>query len=122
MRQYCFLLDEHIPRAVARGIERRELMVQVHVLGQAPAPVISTSDPDLLRWIEAHGCLLVTNNRSTMPDHLRDHLAAGHHIPGILIVPRRMSLGLVIEELLLIWGASLPDEYRDLIIHLPLAH
>jgi hypothetical protein len=28
---------------------------------------------------------------------------------------------MVIEELLLIWGASLPDEYRDLIVHLPLA-
>lgn len=121
MSQPCFLLDEHIPRAVARGMERREPAVRVHVLGQSPAPSISTSDPDLLRWIEEQGCLLVTNNRSTMPIHLREHLAAGRHIPGILIVPRRSTLGMVIEELLLIWGASLPDEYRDLIVHLPLA-
>ena len=56
-----------------------------------------------------------------MPNHLRDHLAAGHHIPGILIAPRRLTLGMVIEELLLIWGASLPDGYCDLIVHLPLA-
>ena len=53
-----------------------------------------------------------------MPGHLRDHLAAGGHVPGILVVP--FPLGALVEELILIWGASLPDEYQDQIVYLPL--
>lgn len=111
-------MDEHIPGAVVRGVRRRESSVQIFVIGQANAPNKHTDDPDLLLWIEERGCLLVTNNRSSMPDHLREHLATGHHIPGILVVPRRLSLGNLIEKLLLIWGASFPGEYQDQIVYL----
>ncbi len=55
-----------------------------------------------------------------MPGHLRDHLAAGGHVPGILVVPFPLGIGALVEELILIWGASLPDEYQDQIVYLPL--
>ena len=55
-----------------------------------------------------------------MPGHLRDHLAVGRHIPGILVAPFPLDIGALIEELILIHGASQPDEYRDQIVYLPL--
>jgi hypothetical protein len=55
-----------------------------------------------------------------MPGHLRDHLAAGRHVPGTLVVPFSLDIGALVEELILIWGASLPDEYQDQIAYLPL--
>ena len=121
MSSPCFLLDEHIPHAVARGLRLREPGLQVLILGHPGAPPLTTSDPDLLIWIEEHGCLLVTNNRASMPGHLRNHLAANRHILGILTVPRRFTIGNIIDELHLIWGASLPEEFQDQIVHLPLA-
>jgi len=57
-----------------------------------------------------------------MPGHLQDHLAAGHHIPGIFTLNANMSIGETIEELALIWGASEPDEYADQINYLPVRH
>jgi hypothetical protein len=71
-----------------------------------------------LQWIEQNDYLLVTANRTSMPIHLRDHLAAGHHVPGILILPRQWNLGRVLDELQLIWAASFPDEYCDRIVYL----
>ena len=122
MAHPCFLLDEHIPHAIARGLRLRDPAIQIFVIGgKSGEPGIETPDPDLLRWIEEQDCWLVTNNRSSMPKHLSDHLAAGRHIPGILIVPRRLSLGEIIEELHLVWGASQPDDYRDLIVYLPVS-
>jgi hypothetical protein len=56
-----------------------------------------------------------------MPGHLHDHLAIGLHIPGILVVPRRLALGRVIDQLHLIWLASLPGEYQDQIVYLPIS-
>jgi hypothetical protein len=55
-----------------------------------------------------------------MPVHLQDHLATGHHVPGILTLNPDMTLGATIDELLLIWGASEAEEYRDLLLYLPL--
>ena len=55
-----------------------------------------------------------------MPGHLRDHLAAGRHIPGILVAPFSLNIGALIEELILVWGASQPDGYQDQIVYLPL--
>lgn len=115
-------MDEHIPYAVVRGLALRERAIQVfRVGGDAGEPSISTPDPELLVWLEENDCLLVTNNRSTMPGHLSTHLSTGRHVPGILIVPRRFAVGATIDELHLIWGASQPDEFRDQIVYLPIS-
>ncbi len=55
-----------------------------------------------------------------MPVHLRDHLDAGHHVPGLFILNPNMSIGDTVDELALVCGASESDEYRDLLIYLPI--
>lgn len=54
-----------------------------------------------------------------MPRHLTDYLAQGGHVPGILTLSPDMSMGEVIEQLLLIAGAAHADEYQDQIVYLP---
>ena len=75
---------------------------------------------DILVWCEEHDFMLVTNNRRSMPRHLSDHLAAGRHIPGILVINVSMSMGDTIDELILIARASADEEYQDLIVYLPI--
>lgn len=115
-----FLLDENVPLALQAQLRRREPTIQVSVVGQVDAPPKAAPDSELLYWIEERGCLLVTNNRATMPVHLRGHLAAGRHVPGILILPSPLDLGTVLEDLLLIWAVGRPDEFQDRISYLPL--
>jgi len=116
----CFLLDEHLSRRLHKQLQRREPRMHIWAVGQPGAPPKGTSDSDLLLWIEQAGCLLVTRNRASMPVHLQAHLDAGHHVPGILIISRPLSLGRLLDELHLIWGASLPGEFQDQIVYLPL--
>ena len=121
MSQPCFLLDENMAhRTIRKLLLQREPGIRILAVGQPGAPPLSAPDPELLAWVEEHGCLLVTRNRASMPMHLRNHLAAGRHVPGILIVPQRMSPRQISDQLHLIWGASLPDEYQDQIVYLPL--
>jgi len=113
-----FLLDEHITPVIQSQLAAREPGIHILAIGQPGAPPKGTPDAELLLWIEQHNYLLVTANRSSMPGHLRDHLSAGHHVPGILILPRHWDLSRALDELHLIWTASLPDEYRDQIVYL----
>ena len=115
-----FLLDEHVNRAVQRQVRRRSVELVVLAIGDPEAPPAGTSDPDLLVWLERHGALLVTENRSTMPEHLAVHFAAGHHIPGILWIRPGVRLGRLIEELFLLWSCSTADEYQDAQLFIPL--
>ena len=120
MSLVCFLLDEHVPPFIQAQLARMEPNLRVYAINDGNAPVRGTLDPDILIWIETHDCLLVTNNRASMPGHLADHLARGLHIPGIIQLPRHMNVGAILDDLWLIWAAAQPGEFQDQIVHLPL--
>lgn len=116
-----FLVDENLPPLIAVQLRRHESQLRVLAVHDPGAPIKGTLDPDILVWLEENNCWLVTNNRTSMPGHLQVHLNAGRHVPGIFVTPYPLNLGHLITELLLIWGASLPDEYRDRIVYLPVS-
>jgi hypothetical protein len=115
-----YLLDEHISHVLRRLLAEAEPAMQVHRVGDGIAPPLGTPDPDILLWIEERDLLLLTNNRASMPVHLAAHLRLGHHVPGIIQLPADPDQGLVVTDLILIWGAGLPEEFRDRITYLPL--
>ncbi len=77
-------------------------------------------DEHILTWIEANGCMLITNNRDSMPAHLAAHLAEGRHVRGVLQIPKRPTVDTILGEVLLIWGAGLPGEFQDQMVYPPL--
>jgi hypothetical protein len=115
-----YLLDEHIDPALRTQMLRTAPDLEVWIIGDPGAPPRGTLDPDILIWCEDNDFVLVTNNRRSMPRHLNDHLALGQHVPGILVINPTMTIGQLIDELMLIAGASEANEYRDLILYLPL--
>ncbi len=115
-----YLLDENMAHAVRDQLLLREPRLDILCIGDDTAPPLGTPDPIILEWIEQKGYILISRNRRTIPGHLREHLTAGRHVPGILLLTRRHSLGQLLNDLLLIWNASEPGEYQDRIEYLPL--
>ena len=115
-----FLIDENISPQYRTQLLNHEPSLTVLVIGDEDAPPKSTPDPEILEWCEQHQFILITNNRESMPQHLSDHLSAGHHVPGIFTINLEVPMGKIIEELLLIVGASDEDEYIDQITYIPL--
>ena len=116
-----YLLDENVNELYHDQLLERELGLVTWMIGTPGAPPKGTVDPAILLWCEQNSFILVTNNRKSMPPHLRNHLAQGHHVPGIFVINADMSIGETIEELLLIWGASDETEYRYRISFLPVS-
>jgi hypothetical protein len=115
-----YLLDEHIDPVYRTQLLRADPDLEVWIIGDPGAPPRGTLDPDILVWCEENDFVLVTNNRKSMPRHLRDHLILARHVPGILVVSLTMTMGQLIDELVLIAAASGIDEYHDMILYLPL--
>jgi len=108
-----YLLNEHIAPTYRAQLLRAAPELEVWIVGDPGAPLRGTLDPDNLVWCEEHHFVLVTNNRKSMPRHRADHLALGRHVPGILVINPALAIGELLDELVLIAGASDEHEYRD---------
>jgi hypothetical protein len=115
-----FLLDEHVSRVIQSQLLRLDADIDVIAVGQPQAPPKGMLDPDILLWIERTGYILVTANRRTIPEHVCAHYAEERCIPGILLLRRGASIGVILEQLYLLWSASDAEEYVDRILYLPM--
>ena len=83
------------------------------------ASLAGKDDLEVLGIAAQAGRILVTHDKSTMPDKLGQFVAA-RNSPGVFIVPRGLRLAVVAEELIPIWGASESEEWIDRITYIPL--
>ena len=88
---------------------------------QCPMPnAQGTLDPEILIWCELNNFILVTNNRTSMPIHLAQHLGQNRHIPGIFVFRRKSTIGQMINDLIFIAQLNDSEEFQDCITHIPL--
>jgi hypothetical protein len=116
-----YLLDENLGQRLRKAMRAAAPQITVWCVGDAGTPLLGAKDPEILVWCELYNFILVTDNRRSMPAHLQDHLGAGGHIPGIFVLRPDWGIGETIDELVLIWEASLPGEYRDQMRYLPIS-
>jgi hypothetical protein len=116
-----YLLDEHIPSWLRRELLRLAPGFEVWRVGDLQAPPLGAPDPEILVWCQTYEFILVTNNRKSMPVHLKDHLDRGGGVPGIIVIDPSSSFHELVTDLALISGASLIDEFKDQIRYLPMS-
>lgn len=120
MKNIRYLLDENVSPIFRIELLKREPEIVVWKVGDLLAPPRGTLDPDILDWCEGNSFILITNNRKSMPGHVKEHLNRNKHFPGIIELNPNIPMGESIEELLLIWNASDINEYEDRLIYLPI--
>jgi predicted nuclease of predicted toxin-antitoxin system len=113
------MLDECVPSALARGLRRHLPDVPVLQVGDSDAPPKGTSDAELLAFCEREKRLLITADRATMPDCVKQHLQRGRHSWGVLVVGWDVSLSRILDELSLVYEASEDREWIDVLYYLP---
>ncbi len=117
MRRY--LIDENISPKYSTQLLYHEPSLTVMAIGDDGAPARSTPDPEILKWCEQHYFILVTNDPNSIPKHLTDHWAAGHHVPGVFMINPNVSMGTILRELIRMAGTSEEDQFVDQIVFVP---
>ncbi len=112
------LADENFNNQIVRGILRRNPdvdIVRVQDMGS-----IEADDPTVLEWAAQQGRVVLTHDVATMTNFAYERMQAGLAMPGLFEVSRRVSVGLAIEEILLIAECSLEGEWEGQVRFLPL--
>jgi hypothetical protein len=115
-----FLVDEDTAPYLAHPLRKKSPLLDVICVGEAGAPPKGTPDPDLLLFAEAERRTLISGDHNTMPRHEANHLAAGHHTWGVWLLRPGFSLMDYVDSILVGWGASEAEEWRDIIEWIPL--
>jgi predicted nuclease of predicted toxin-antitoxin system len=103
---------------VVRGLFRQQPdldLVRVQDVGLGTA-----HDRMILAWAAANGRILLTHDRTTMPNFALERVRSGQPIPGVFVMRNKPPLGLMIEEILLVALCSSQDEWKDRVEFLPL--
>lgn len=112
-----FQADASLRYRIVAATIRREPTLDFASASQAG--LAGLPDPEVLAISAKAGRILVTHDFRTMPKHFADFLEAGPS-PGVLLVPQRMPAPVAVEQLILIWAASAPEEWVNRICRLPL--
>ena len=84
------------------------------------AELEGVGDPEVLAAAAQQGRILVTQDIRSMPGHFAAYLHGGGKSPGVFLVPKKLTSGAAIEELLLVWLSSEADEWENPIVWLPM--
>jgi hypothetical protein len=118
-----YLLDENLRGYLWQAIQShnaRQLdFIDATRVGDATEVSLQSPDPLILLSTEETGRILVSRDKRTLPLHLRAHLDAHHHSPGIFVVRRSSSISAVVWYLAAAAYASEPSEWQDAIHYIP---
>lgn len=112
-----FQADADLNQIIVKATLRREPTIDFQT---AQAAKLSGLEDEEVLTIAARGDrLLVTHDRKTIPHHFAKFIMS-QDSPGVLIVPQKLPVANVVEDLILIWSASEAEEWRNRIRSLPL--
>lgn len=114
-----FLADENFDNRILRALQRQHPdidIIRVQDVGLAHTP-----DEEIIQWAAQNQRVLLTFDASTVPHtfwNLREHAS----VYAIIVVPRRLPLSSIIEDLVLIHEAMSENELALYpILYLPLS-
>jgi predicted nuclease of predicted toxin-antitoxin system len=113
-----FLADENFNNQIVRGVIRQSPaidMLRVQDVGLSGA-----DDPTVLAWAAQENRIVLTHDVATMITFAYERIQAKLSMPGLFEVSRRVSVGLAIEEVILIADCSLEGEWEGQVRFLPL--
>ncbi|CAD5920413.1 DUF5615 family PIN-like protein [Planktothrix agardhii] len=112
------LSDENFNGDIVRGLFLRQ--PDLDLLRVQDVGLRKVDDQEILDWATSNGRILLTHDRATMPDFAYERLSQGQQMSGLFVINDRMPVRQVIDELLLLIDCSEQDEWKGIVLYLPL--
>jgi hypothetical protein len=113
-----FAADENFNNDIIRGLLRRK--PDLDILRLQDAGFSGADDPAVLEWAAQEGRVLLTHDVSTMTRYAYERVKSRRPMPGVFEVSRSISVGDVIEDILLLAECSEEREWEGQVRYLPL--
>ena len=113
-----FLADHDLNEHIVHGILRREPAIEF--IRARDVGMHERLDAEVLEYAAEHQLIVVSHDVNTMPANAYTRIRAGTPVAGLLMVKQSDPVGMVIDDLILIWSASEAEEWLNVVCFLPL--
>ena len=113
-----FAADENFNGDIVRGLLRRS--PNLDIVRVQDAGLIGADDRRVLEWAAAEGRVLLTHDASTITRFAYERIESGFSMPGVFELAQDASIGIAVEEILLLAQCSLEGEWEGQVRYLPL--
>ncbi|MEO5925080.1 MAG: DUF5615 family PIN-like protein [Bryobacteraceae bacterium] len=111
-----FQADNDLRKAIVRGVARRA--PEIDFRSAQLARLDGVTDSEVLAMAAREDRILVSHDFQTMPGHFREFIKM-QHSPGVLLISQDLAIGIAVESLLTMWGASNHDEWQNRLCLIP---
>ncbi|MFB2919784.1 DUF5615 family PIN-like protein [Aerosakkonema funiforme] len=109
--------DADLNQSIVMAVWRQEPTIDFQ--SASAAGLQGLNDLEVLALAAQQERILVTHDRKTMPTHFAEFIASNQSA-GVVIVSKKLSIEVVVDELILIWSVSSADEWINRIAKIPL--
>src|SRR5262249_51563757 len=113
-----FLADENFNDDIVTGLLLRK--PDLDIVRASHVSLGGVDDPGVLDWAAENGRIVLSSDRSTMPEPAWQRVADGLPMPGLILLRRRLSVREAIEEILIIEECTEQEEWVNQVTYLPL--
>ena len=112
----AFLLYENLNGRIYRGLLR--LKPDVDAVRVQDVGLSAVDDKEILEWAATHARVLVSHDVNTLAGFAYERVSAGHHLAGLILIPRQLPIGKAIEEMIVLAECTDTVEFFEKVIHL----
>lgn len=110
--------DEDFNNRIILGLRRRAPDIDVRRVQDAG--LLAADDPSVLEWAAGEGRVLLTHDVTTMKKHAFARISVGLPMLGVFEIAQDLSIGVAIEEILILVECSVEGEWDGQVRFLPL--
>lgn len=113
-----FIADENFNGRIVRGILQRNR--NVDILRVQDTDYAEAEDLPILEFAAKQNRIVLTHDAATMIGFAYERLTNKLPMPGMIIASMGISIGVAVEDILLITECYSPEEIKNQVIYIPL--
>ncbi len=113
-----FLADENFDNRILDGLRR--ILSDFDVLRVQDTEIYQAEDTTVLEWAANRNYIILTHDVRTMVGYAYDRVKAGLPMPGVIEVSDDLSIGQAIDELALLIGAGISEDFDQRVKYIPI--
>jgi len=112
-----FLLDENIPLAVYRQLQRKHS--ELNVVRVVDVGLMGEPDDVVLDFAASEGRVVLSRDKATLMEFAFARVEAGLPMSGLILVTQALSVGRLLEELELVIEFAVEAEFEAVVYFIP---
>ena len=113
-----FVADENFNGNILKGL--RQKYNDVDIVRIQDTALQSAADSVVLDWAAQEGRIVLTHDVQTLVNAAYERLKRSLPMPGVILVPNTLAVGVALDNLEIAVGAGQPEDFKDCVTFIPL--